>query len=383
MIRTSDLIPVSEPEIGERELEYLTECLRTGWISSAGRFIDQFESAWAGYCGRRFGIAVANGTVALQAAVAALDLEPGDEVIIPSFTIISCALAVLYAGGTPVLVDSDPETWTMDVAQLEGKVTSRTRAIMPVHIYGHPADMDPILDLAARHGLAVIEDAAEAHGARYLSGRASDAPSWRRCGGFGQMSAFSFYANKLVTTGEGGMVLTDDEGLAERLRKLRNLCFESGRRFYHESAGFNFRMTNMQAAVGLAQVERIEGVVERKRRIGREYRRRLQGLPGLTLQAERPWAESVNWMFGLLLDPATGLDADAFAARLREQGVETRPFFLGMHEQPVFHRRGLFLGESYPVTERLARQGLYLPSGVGLTSGQLDAVCQAVGEVLA
>lgn len=375
------MIPVNEPLLGERELEYVTECVRTGWISSAGSFIDAFEERWAAYCGRRYGIAVSNGTVALQLALACLDLQPGDEVILPTFTIISCAQAVVYSSATPVLVDSDPATWCLDVAQVAAKVTPRTRAIMPVHMYGHPADVDPLLELAERHGLAIVEDAAEAHGAEYLSRRCG-ASTWRRCGSFGALSCFSFYANKLVTTGEGGMVLTDDAALAERARSLRNLCFQPGRRFYHEALGFNFRLTNLQAALGLAQVERMDEIVARKRWIGQEYTRRLRDIAGLQLPVEMPWARSVYWMYGLVLDEALGLSAADLARRLRERGVDTRPFFLGMHEQPVFHARGLFRGERYPVAERLARQGLYLPSGMALTDEQLAQVCDAVRAVL-
>jgi perosamine synthetase len=370
------VIPVSEPVLRGREADYVAECLATGWISSSGRFIEAFEDAWAGYCGRRFGVAVANGTVALQVAVAALGIGPGDEVIMPAFTIISCALAVIYAGATPVLVDADPDTWCIDVSQVEAKITTRTRAIMPVHIYGHPVDMDPLLRLAQRHGLAVIEDAAEAHGAEYLSSRDSGGV-WTRCGSFGEVSCFSFYANKLVTTGEGGMVVTDDERLAQRLRSLRNLAFEPERRFHHRELGFNFRMTNVQAAIGLAQVEQIDATVARKRAIGHRYAAALSRVGGICLQPERDWAKSVYWMNGLVLDRATGLDARALAERLRSAGVETRPFFLGMHRQPALLERGLFGAETYPVADEIAEQGLYLPSGVGLTDDQVDAVVTA------
>ncbi len=376
------MIPVNEPLLGERELDYVTECVRTGWVSSAGRFIGEFEQKWAEYCGRRYGIAICNGTVALQVAVAALDLQPGDEVIMPTFTIISCALAVVYNGGVPVLVDSDPRTWCMDVDQVKEVITPKTRAIMPVHIYGHPVDMDPLLDLADKHGLAIVEDAAEAHGAEYLSGRQSSNPTWQRCGSFGALSCFSFYANKLITTGEGGMVLTDDPQLAEKARSLRNLCFLPERRFYHQQLGFNFRMTNLQAALGLAQLERMDKIVARKRWMGQEYTRRLKDIKGLQLPVEEPWARNVYWMYGLVLSEERGMDARQFAQRLRERGVDTRPFFLGMHEQPVFHKRGLFLDEHYPVAERIARQGLYLPSGLALTEEQLVQVCDVVHAVL-
>ncbi len=377
------MIPVNEPVIGERELEYVTECVRTAWVSSAGRFIEAFEGRWADYCGRRHGVAVSNGTAALQAAVAAIDLEPGDEVIMPTFTIISCAMAVVHAGGVPVLVDADPDTWTMDVTQIESRITPRTRAIMPVHIYGHAVDMDPVLAIAERHGLAVIEDAAEAHGAEYLSGREGADATWRRCGGFGDMSCFSFYANKLITTGEGGMVLTDDDALAERLRSLRNLCFQSKQRFLHEQLGFNFRMTNLQAALGLAQTERFDDILARKKLVGRDYTERLAGMPGLTLQTERPWAQSNFWMYGVLPSTHdTGMTGLAFARRLEARGVQTRPFFLGMHRQPALLERGWFKGEAYPVADHLAEQGVYLPSGLALTDEQLDTVCMTVCEEL-
>src|SRR5258705_3869699 len=376
------MIPVNEPLLGNRELEYVAECVRSGWISSAGRFIEEFEEKWAAYCGRSYGVAVSNGTVAFQVAVACLGLTPGDEVIMPTFTIISCALAVVYNGGVPVLVDCDPRTWCMDVDQVKRKITERTRAIMPVHIYGHPVDMDPILDLAEKHGLAIIEDAAEVHGAEYLSKRGTPHSAWRRCGNFGTLSCFSFYANKLITTGEGGMVLTDDPVLAEKTRSLRNLCFETNRRFHHQELGFNFRLTNLQAALGLAQVSRIEEIIARKRSMGAEYTRRLAAIEGLELPVEEPWAHNVYWMYGLVLSEKTGMDAAVFGAKLKQRGIESRPFFLGLHEQPALCRRGLFLHERYPVADRIARQGLYLPSGLALTTEQIVEVCDAVRGVL-
>jgi perosamine synthetase len=261
----------------------------------------------------------------------------------------------------------------MDASQIEARITPRTRAILPVHIYGHPVDMDPVLDLARRYDLVVIEDAAEAHGAEYKG---------RRCGGLGDLSCFSFYANKIVTTGEGGMVLTNDPDHAERARALRNLCFRAGRRFYHTELGHNFRLTNLQAALGVAQVERIAELVERKRRIGAAYTERLRDLEALVLPVEEVWAKNVYWMYGTVIREETGLDAVALAARLQERGVETRPFFLGMHEQPVLRDRGLYHGERYPVAEWLARQGLYLPSGLSVTDAQIDTVCRAVRESL-
>ena len=376
------MIPVNEPKIGAREHDYVLECLQSGWISSAGKFIRTFESSWAEYCGRQHGVVTSSGTTALQTAIACLNLEAGDEVIMPTFTIISCALAVLYNGGVPVLVDTDPDTWCMDISQVAARITTRTRAIMPVHIYGHPVDMDPLMALAEEHDLALIEDAAEAHGAQYLRGRAGKQAEWVRCGSMGTVSIFSFYANKLITTGEGGMLLCDDPEVAANARSLRNLCFQTERRFHHEKLGYNFRLTNMQAALGLAQTERIAETVARKRWMGKAYTERLSNIPGLQIPVERPWARQVYWMYGVVLDREHDLSAHEFAALLRERGVDTRPFFLGMHAQPALQKRGFFRDESYPVADHLARQGLYLPSGLGLSEAQLEQVCTAVRETL-
>lgn len=374
----AELIPVNEPVLGEAELANVAECIRTGWISSAGPFLTRFESEWASFCNHKYGIGVANGTAALQLAVRALDIGPGDEVIMPTFTIISCALAVVEAGATPVLVDVDPLTWCIDANRIEEKITARTKAIMVVHIYGHPAEMSAITAIAQKHGLAVIEDAAEAHGAEFCAGDSERGLLWERCGSFGTVSTFSFYANKIITTGEGGMVLTSDEGIAQRCRMLRNLCFGSGRRFLHHELSGNYRLTNLQAAIGVAQLGRIDSILEKKRWLGATYGRLLSDVAGIQLPVTKPWAKHVFWMYGIVIDEDTGMDAEALARLLLSRGVETRPFFLGMHEQPALHDRGLFHGEQYPVAERIARQGLYLPSGLAITKAQLDHV----GEVL-
>lgn len=363
------MIPVSEPLLDERALANVEKAVRSGWISSEGHFLAEFERGWADYCGVAHGIAVCNGSVALDLAMAALDLPTGSEVILPSFTIISCATAVLRAGLRPVLVDCDPDTWCLDVAQVEAKITGNTSAIMPVHMYGHMADMAPLERLAERHGLALIEDAAEAHGGEYHG---------RRAGGIGRAATFSFYANKIITTGEGGMVVTDDDGIAERARSLRNLGFNRARRFLHHELGHNFRMTNVQAALGVAQVARIDDHLARKRRMARFYIEHLKDIPGLQLPVERPGVKNVYWMFGFVLNDPIAVDATEMAQRLRALGVDTRPFFIGMHEQPALHRLGLFVGERYPVAERLARRGLYVPSGLGLTEDQMETVCRAV-----
>ena len=376
------MIPVNEPRLENREREYVLKCLESGWISSAGQFIREFEDSWAKYCGMQHGVSTSNGTTALQTAVACLGLDPGDEVIIPTFTIISCALAVIYNGGAAVLVDCDPDTWCMDVNQVEAKITSRTRAIMPVHIYGHPVDMDPLLNLADKYDLTIIEDAAEAHGAQYMTDRESPDAKWKRCGGLGHISTFSFYANKLITSGEGGMILTNSPDQAEKARGLRNLCFQRQRRFYHTELGHNFRLTNLQAAIALAQVERIPEIISRKRWMGQAYTEQLQDISELQLPVEKPWANQVYWMYGVVLDESRGLSASELSMQLRELGIETRPFFLGMHEQPAFVERGLFSNVEYPVSERLSRQGLYLPSGLALTESQLDQVCHAMRQTI-
>jgi perosamine synthetase len=367
------MIPVNEPLLDGNEKKYLSECIDTGWISSEGPFVKRFEELFASYIGVKHGVAVCNGTAALEIALAAINIRPGDEVIIPTFTIISCALAVLRHGGTPVLVDVEPDTWCMDIDQVRDRITPKTKAIMPVHMYGHPVDMDPVMELAEMHGLYVIEDAAEVHGAEYKG---------RKCGSIGHINCFSFYANKIITTGEGGMVVTNDDGLAGRARLHRNLCFMEGRRFYHEELGGNYRMTNMQAAIGTAQTERIEEFVRIKRRNGAAYNRLLKDIDLIQKPVEKEWAKNVYWMYGVALDEAAGITAEGFADELREKGVGTRPFFLGMHEQPVFHSMGLFKGEKHPVSERIARQGLYLPSGLTLTEEKIEEVVKAVREVL-
>ncbi|MCU0968074.1 MAG: DegT/DnrJ/EryC1/StrS family aminotransferase [Rubrivivax sp.] len=369
------MIPVNEPLLDGNEKRYLAECIETGWISSEGPFVERFEHGMAARMGRRHAVAVCNGSMALDAAVAALGIGPGDEVILPSFTIVSCAAAVVRAGATPVVVDSDPLTWNMRPDEVAARVTARTRAIMVVHIYGLPCEMAPLLEVAGRHGLAIIEDAAEMHGQTWRG---------RPCGSFGAISTFSFYPNKHVTTGEGGMLLTDDDALAERLRRLRNLAFAPPRRFVHEELGWNLRMSNLQAALGCAQLERLDEFVRRKRAMGARYDARLRGTPGLQLPLPRTDdAENIYWVYGLVLDDDVPFDADEAMRRLARRGVGCRPFFWPMHEQPVFRRMGLFAGERLPAAERLARRGFYVPSGLALGEAQIDAVAEAVRATLA
>ncbi len=368
------MIPVNQPLLTGNEKKYLRQCVETGWVSSEGPFVKRLEEQFARRVGRRHGIAVNSGSAALDAAAAALSIGPGDEVILPTFTIISCAAAVIRARATPVLVDCDPQTWNMDVGLIQDRITSRTKAIMVVHIYGLPVDIYPALVLAEKHGLHVIEDAAEMHGQTYKG---------RPCGSFGDISTFSFYPNKLMTTGEGGMIVTDDDGLADRCRSLRNLCFQPHKRFVHEELGWNLRMSNLQAAVGVAQLEQLDQSVVRKRRMGHRYTELLTDVPGLQLPLSRTdYAENIYWVYGLVLRDEVPVEAGAVMRCLGEREVGSRPFFWPMHEQPVFRRMGLFGGESYPVSERLARRGFYIPSGLALTDSQMDRVVETIENVM-
>ena len=369
------MIPVNTPLLDGNERKYLLECLDTGWISSEGPFIKTFEEQFAARVGRRYGIAVCNGSAALDLAVAVLGLQAGDEVILPTFTIISCAAAIVRAGAVPVVVDADPVTWNMTVEAVEAAITSRTKAIMAVHLYGLPVDMVALSSLAERHGLRIIEDAAELHGQTCHG---------QPCGSFGALSTFSFYPNKHLTTGEGGMVVTDDPALAERCRSLRNLAFQPARRFVHEELGWNFRMTNLQAALGVAQLERLDDHVARKRELGRHYDELLGGLRDVQRPLPRTAAaENIYWVYGLVVGDSHALAADEAMRRLAKDGIGTRPFFWPMHEQPVFRRMGLFAGVSCPVAERLARRGFYLPSGLGLTADERIKVAAAVVRLFA
>lgn len=367
-----DFIAVNEPLLNGNEKKYLCECIDTGWISSEGSFVTRLEEGMADYVGRKYGIAVCNGSVALDLAVEALELQKGDEVIMPSFTIISCAAALVRKGVVPVLVDSCPDTWNMDTGQLENKITDKTRAIMVVHIYGLPVDMEPVIKIAEKYNLIIIEDGAEAHGLEYCG---------RKCGSFGAISVMSFYPNKHITTGEGGMVLTDDAEIAKRCRSFRNLCHKEGQRFVHEELGYNFRMSNIQAAVGVAQLEKLEEHLIIKRRIGKKYQEALQGCRHLQFPpAQTAYAENIYWVFGLVIEENIAVSAAEAMKFLADRGIGCRPFFYPMHRQPVFMKRGMFAGENYPVAERLAEKGFYIPSGLALTEEQTDYVIQAVKE---
>jgi perosamine synthetase len=353
-------IPVCEPVLGEREREYVLDCLDGNWISSLGKYIPRFERMFSSFCGAGNGVACSSGTAALHLALESLDIGPGDEVIIPAFSLIVSANVVCWTGATPVLVDATRDTWCIDPERIEAKITPKTKAIMVVHMYGHPADMGPIMAIARRHGLKVIEDCAQAHGAAYMG---------KRVGSIGHVGAFSFYGNKILTTGEGGMLVTDDAEVAERAAYLRNQAFEE-ERFVHRAVGFNYRMTNLQAAIGVAQCERIDSIIERKLDIARRYRELLTGCEGLVLPAQQDKVVNVHWMFGVLVQPSFSHGAAIVRDRLAKAGVDTRSFFVPLNRQPVYsgsNPRFPNLSGRFPVSEELSIRGLYLPSGLNLT----------------
>jgi perosamine synthetase len=374
------VIPVNEPLLSGREKELLAHCIDSGWISSEGPFVTEFEEKFSRYIGAQYGVAVCNGTAALESALYGIDIHKGDEIIMPSFTIISCAIAAIRLGAVPVLVDINPENWNMDVTQIESKITSRTKAIMPVHIYGHPADMDTIFELASEYDLKIVEDAAEAHGAEYFS--TEKGRKWLKCGNMSDAAAFSFYANKIITTGEGGMVVTSDPTVAERATSYRNLCFKPEKRFYHTELCYNFRMTNLQAALGIAQLERVKEFIQIKRSLADYYRYKLSRFPQVHFQVEKPYVTSVYWVYAIELDESLGLTAETMIDELKNRGIGTRSFFVGLHAQPVLQQMGLFKGENYPHTDKASKQGLYLPSGLTLTRQHIDIVCDAVQEII-
>lgn len=395
-------IPVCEPVLDGRERAYVLDCLDGNWISSLGDYIPRFEHAFSTYCGAAHGVACSSGTAALHLALESLHIGPGDEVIIPAFTLIVSANVVTMTGATPVLVDVEPDTWCIDPARIEEKITPATKAIMVVHMYGHPADMDAVMAIARRRDLKVVEDCAQAHGA---------AVHGRRVGAIGHVGAFSFYGNKILTTGEGGMVVTNDAQVAERAALLRNQAFEA-ERFVHRAVGFNYRMTNIQAAIGLAQCARLDDRIGRKIDIARTYRRLLGcagaaearasavapaagdtpgatppapasdgACPDIQPQAARPWATPVYWMFGVVLAPTFGTPAADVRRMLAERGIDTRAFFVPMNRQPIYDGkdpRTPDLRGDYPVADDLAVRGLYLPSGAAITHAQQERVVRCL-----
>lgn len=368
------MIPVNQPLIAKNALRYVSDCIKSGWISSAGSYINRFEEAFAAFIGVKYAITTTNGTTALHLALATLGIGPGDEVILPDHTMFACASAICYTGAKPVVVDVDRDTWNMDVTKIEKKITKRTKVIMPVHIYGHPVDMDPVLNLAKKYHIRVVEDAAESHGALYKN---------KMVGSFGNINAFSFYANKIVTTGEGGMVVTNDTKLAARARMLKDLAHSAKRRFLHEEIAYNYRLTNLQAALGLAQLQEVKRFIEKKLWMANLYNQLLSDLKGITLPPHKPWARNVYWMYAILIEDSFGITRDELQRKLKEKGVDTRTFFIPLHRQPALKKLGLYQGteKEYPVSNEISERGMYLPSGLAITKRQIEMVSYAIHEI--
>jgi perosamine synthetase len=363
-------IPVCEPKLYGNELELVTDCIKTNWISSKGKYIERFEKEFANFCGVKHGIAVFNGTVAIHLALISAGIKTGDEVIVPAFTTVCSTNPIFYCNAKPVLVDAEPKTWNIDPTKIEKAITNKTKAILPVHLYGHPCDMDAITEIAKKHGLLVIEDAAEAHGAEYRG---------KRVGSFGDISTFSFYANKIITTGEGGMLLTDDAAIADRARSLRDQAYGKENRFMHESIGFNYRMTNLQAAIGCAQMKHIGESIEARRKNAKLYNSLLQNVGGITLPPEAKWAKNAYWMYTIMLEKSFGTDRDTVMKLLERNGIGTRPVFYPIHNQPAYG--GYFRGEKYPVAEELSKKGINLPSANALTKNEIERVVDTLVKI--
>lgn len=357
------MIPIAEPFLGEEELNNVIEAIKSGWISSKGSFIEEFERNFSKYCGRREGIATSNGTVALHLALTALGVQKGDEVIVPDLTFVAVANSVTYCNAKPIFVDSHPDYWCIDPEKIEEKITNRTKAIIPVHLYGHPCDMNFIIDIAEDYNLYVVEDAAEAHGAEYKG---------KKVGSFGDISCFSFYGNKIITTGEGGMCLMNNEEFAEKMRILRDHGMSKERKYWHEVVGFNYRMTNLQAAVGVAQLKKADKFVEKKRENAKWYAENFKKLEGnglIRLHPEMDWAKCVYWMYSILVEDRAKMGRDEFMKKLGRAGIETRPFFIPMHMFPMYNTK-----ERFPVAEELAKKGLNLPSSVKLKKDEVKNI---------
>jgi perosamine synthetase len=362
-------VPLMQPSLGGNELKYVSDCVTSGWISSQGEYVSRFESQFADYLGQGQAVAVSSGTAALHLALKAVGVGPGDEVVVPDLTFAAVANVVIHCGAVPVLADVDAETWTLDSREVARRITGRTRAIIPVHLYGHSCEMDGLGDLAKQHRLWIIEDCAEAQGALFRD---------RQVGTIGHVSCFSFFSNKVITTGEGGMVCTSDPEIAAKVRILRDHGMRPGKRYWHDNAGFNYRMTNLQAAIGVAQMERVDKFVLRRHEIGQRYIDRLENLPGLVMPPRQPWARTIFWIFSMLVDSeVAGITRDELSEQLLQLGIETRPLFHPLHEQPPYEST-----ERYPVASRLSAQGISLPSGNEISDAEIDRVCNAVSGLL-
>lgn len=358
-------IPIAEPDMGEEELEKVIEAVKSGWVSSKGPFIEIFEKSFSRYIRVKHGVATSNGTTALHLALAALGIGRGDKVLIPSLTFVAVANAVTYTGAEPIFIDSHPEYWCMNPSKIMKETDGQTKAIIVVHLYGHPCDMDEIMRIAEDHKLHIIEDCAEAHGAEYKG---------EKVGSFGIISCFSFYGNKIITTGEGGMCLTDNEELAEKMRILRDHGMNPNKKYWHDIIGFNYRMTNLQAALGVAQLKKIDLLIAKKRQIAILYKKLLQDLSTVTPAPEMPWAKNVYWLYPVLVEKVL---RDKIIKHLERQDIEARPFFYPIHILPPY-KHSLTL----PVAEELSAKGLNLPSGPRLSENQIEEVLESLREVL-
>ena len=363
-------IPVSEPLLDGKELEYVTDCLKSGWVSSGGKYTVEFENKFSRYINAKHSITSCNGTTALHLAVLSLGIGNNDEVIVPNFTMIASVNPIVYTGAKPVFVDVEPRTWNIDINKIEENITEKTKAIMTVHIFGHPCDMDPILAIAKKHDLFTIEDAAEAIGAEYKK---------KKVGCLGDVGAFSFYGNKIITTGEGGMTVTNNDELAERIRLFKNHWFDKERTYIHKNVGFNYRMTNIQAAIGLAQLENVEKHIKIKRKIAQNYNRLLKEVDGIRTPIEEKWAKNVFWMYAILIQNSFGKQRDFLRKELEKLGIDTRLLFAPMNSQPCFK----FLNDNnhYPVTEDLYKGGFYLPSGLRLSEEEIRYVTDSIKTI--
>jgi len=367
-------IPVCEPMLLGNELKYVEDAVKSTWISSKGAYLREFERKFADFIGTSYATSVTNGTAALHLALKASGIKEGDEVILPTFTMISTAFAICYCAALPVFVDCERDTWNIDVKKIEEKITPRTKAIMVVHIYGHPCDMDPIIEIAGKHNLLIIEDAAEAHGAEYKG---------KKCGTLGDVACFSFYANKIISTGEGGMVLTDDPVIYEKLQYFKNLAFPlKGPRMYkHDDIGFNYRMSNLHAAIGLAQLENIDTFINARRKNTQLYNRRLSNTGGITTPIEKEWARNVYWMYSILVEDDFAMPRDELIQTLSEKQIDSRPFFIPMHKQKSLQNYGCDCSGNYPVADEISKKGLYLPSSSSLTGREIEYICNTIAKL--
>ncbi len=359
------MIPVAEPDLTGNELKYVSECIKSGWISSRGKFVKEFEDKFAKFCDSTYGVSVSNGTVALHLALVALGITKGDEVIIPDLTFAASANAVLHTGATPILVDVDKETWNIDINKIEGKISVKTKAIMPVHLYGFPCDMEKIMSIAKKHNLFVIEDCAEAHGAMFNN---------KKVGSFGDIACFSFYGNKIMTTGEGGICTTNNKELAQKMQMLKDHGMQPDNRYWHEVIGYNYRMTNIQAAIGLAQLERIEKMIQAKIKVYETYNKFLKDVKGITLAPlSNNQYKGVYWMYSILIEDNFGINRDELMKKLQEKDIDTRRFFYPLHEMPPYK-----INKEFPISTELSKKGINLPSSTNLSEEQIKFICETI-----